>query len=269
MNNLQIFNNEQFGQVRVAMKNNEPWFVAKDVCNILDISKYRDAVSRLDEDERGSVVLDTPGGKQNINAVNEPGLYNLIFGSRKPEAKQFKRWVTHEVLPEIRKTGAYHQINTMNSVGAYQLLGKKVEQINKLGLGENRIELYKAAMVETSMETGHDFGLMIGVLDDISSRQRQAEQTIYDIDVLNFFHEVCKFAPSQYTGKTCMYMCYMNWCGQNKVPKLSHPQELADILIRNFPNQLKEGKKGNLPCIYGMDFIIKPVMPPNWKRHLV
>lgn len=83
------------------------WFVAKDICEILDISKDRDAISRLDEDERGSVLLDTPGGKQNVNAVNEPGLYSLILSSRKPEAKAFKRWVTHEVLPAIRKDGVY------------------------------------------------------------------------------------------------------------------------------------------------------------------
>lgn len=269
MNKLQIFNSEQFGQVRVVMKNNEPWFVAKDVCNILDISKDRDAVNRLDEDERGSVLLDTLGGKQNVNAINEYGLYNLIFGSRKPEAKQFKRWVTHEVLPEIRKTGSYNKNDIASSVEVYRLLGEKVDQINKIDLGENRIELYKAAMFETSIETGHDFGLMIGVLDDISSKQGQAKKTVYDIDVLKFFNELYEFTPNRYIGKTCMYMNYINWCEYNNIPRLSQPQDLADILIRNFPNQLREGKKGNLPCIYGMDFIVKPVMLPNWKRYLV
>jgi anti-repressor protein len=99
----------QFGsnQVRTILLNNEPWFVAKDVCVVLEISKHRDAVSRLDEDERESVLVDTLGGRQEMSAINEAGLYSLILTSRKPEAKQFKRWVTHEVLPTIRKHGAY------------------------------------------------------------------------------------------------------------------------------------------------------------------
>lgn len=101
-----IFNFED-REVRVVMVNNEPWFVAKDVCEVLEISKHRDAVSRLDDDERGSVLVDTPGGKQEMVAVNEYGIYSLVMTSRKSEAKKFKRWVTHEVLPAIRKTGSY------------------------------------------------------------------------------------------------------------------------------------------------------------------
>jgi len=94
-------------QLRIIEKSNEPWFIAKDVCDILQISKYRDAVSRLDEDERESVLVDTPGGQQRTTAINEPGLYTLVLKSRKPEAKQFKRWITHEVIPSIRKHDAY------------------------------------------------------------------------------------------------------------------------------------------------------------------
>ena len=107
MNNLQIFNNDQFGQIRTTVKDGAPLFVAADVCRALEISKYRDAVSRLDEDERGSFEVDTPGGTQKMTAVTESGLYALVLGSRKPEAKAFKRWITHEVLPTIRQTGGY------------------------------------------------------------------------------------------------------------------------------------------------------------------
>lgn len=107
MNNLQIFNNDQFGQIRMTVEDGEPLFVAADVCRALEISKYRDAVSRLDEDERGSFEVDTPGGTQKMTAVTESGLYSLVLGSRKPEAKAFKRWITHEVLPTIRQTGGY------------------------------------------------------------------------------------------------------------------------------------------------------------------
>ena len=104
---IQTFENADFGAIRVSTVEGEPWFVAKDVCDALGISKYRDAVSRLDDDERGSVLVDTLGGAQETSTVSEPGLYKLIMRSRKPEAKAFQRWVTHEVLPAIRRTGGY------------------------------------------------------------------------------------------------------------------------------------------------------------------
>lgn len=93
--------------VRVIRVDGEPWFVAKDVCEVLEIANSRDAVARLDDDERSVVSTDTPGGMQKLQAVNESGLYALVLGSRKPEAKAFKRWITHEVLPAIRTTGHY------------------------------------------------------------------------------------------------------------------------------------------------------------------
>ncbi len=94
--------------VRAVMKGDQTWFVAKDVCDILGIANPRDAIADFDDDEKGVVNSDTPGGPQNLNAINESGLYNLIFSSRKPEAKRFRRWVTGTVLPEIRKTGSYN-----------------------------------------------------------------------------------------------------------------------------------------------------------------
>lgn len=107
MNPLQRVFNYQGQQVRTVVKDGEPWFVAKDVCTILDISDTRRAVERLDEDERSLTPLtDSIGRSQPVYIVNEPGLYSLILGSRKPEAKQFKRWITHEVIPSIRKTGS-------------------------------------------------------------------------------------------------------------------------------------------------------------------
>ncbi len=93
--------------IRVEVINNEPYFAAKDVCQALGLENNRQAVSRLDEDEKGVIISDTPGGKQRLSAVNESGLYNLIFQSRKPEAKAFRKWVTSEVLPSLRKTGTY------------------------------------------------------------------------------------------------------------------------------------------------------------------
>lgn len=107
MNELTVLQHGDFGRIRIEVRNGEPWFVAKDVCDALGIRFHRDAISRLDDDERGSVLLDTLGGRQQLAVVNESGLYNLIFQSRKLQAKSFKKWVTSEVLPTIRKTGKY------------------------------------------------------------------------------------------------------------------------------------------------------------------
>lgn len=95
------------GAVRVVTIDGDPWFVAADVCAVLGIGNHRQATKYLDEDEKGVITNDTPGGPQPTSVVNEPGLYSLILRSRKPEAKAFKRWITHEVLPAIRKTGSY------------------------------------------------------------------------------------------------------------------------------------------------------------------
>jgi prophage antirepressor-like protein len=104
-NKMMIFENEQFGQVRTVNIEGNPWFVSVDVCTALGVS--RTAVRRLDEDEKGVRSMHTLGGTQRLAVVNEYGLYSLILGSRKPEAKDFKRWITHEVIPSIRKHGTY------------------------------------------------------------------------------------------------------------------------------------------------------------------
>lgn len=93
--------------IRVQMKDGEPWFVAKDVCAALGIVNHLDAIGRLDDDEKGGSVVTTPSGDQTMKIVSESGLYNLIFQSRKAEAKAFRKWVTSEVLPSLRKTGRY------------------------------------------------------------------------------------------------------------------------------------------------------------------
>ena len=106
MNELQVFSYEG-NEVRTVRQGDETMWVLKDVCAVLGIEKYRDAATRLDEDEREPVLVDTLGGRQEMIAVTESGLYSIILLSRKPDAKKFKRWVTHEVLPSIRKVGLY------------------------------------------------------------------------------------------------------------------------------------------------------------------
>ena len=108
-NELQIFANPEFGNIRIVRIDDEPWFVAVDVCKALEIGNPAQALSRLDEDEKNNTIISNEGiaGNPTKAIINEPGLYTLVLSSRKPEAKTFKRWVTHEVLPAIRKTGGY------------------------------------------------------------------------------------------------------------------------------------------------------------------
>lgn len=128
MSDIQIFN-YQSNEVRTVEMGGEPWFVLKDVCNILGISKYRDTAARLDADERGSVEVDTLGGTQQVIAVNESGLYHVILRSDKPEAAPFRKWVTSEVLPSIRKNGGY--IAGQEQLTPEELMAKALLVANK------------------------------------------------------------------------------------------------------------------------------------------
>lgn len=104
---IMAFENAEFGTVRVSTQDGEPWFVAKDVCDALGLGRQQDSTRYLDSDEKGECLVDTPYGKQTMVIVSEPGFYRLVMKSRKPEAKAFQRWVTHEVLPAIRRDGGY------------------------------------------------------------------------------------------------------------------------------------------------------------------
>ena len=122
MNGMQVFENPVFGQVRTVTRDGEPWFVLKDVCTSFGETNYRRVSARLDEDEKGVSQIDTPGGNQSMTIVNESGLYAALFAmqpekargvteeyveKRQQQLKSFKRWITHEVIPAIRKTGSY------------------------------------------------------------------------------------------------------------------------------------------------------------------
>lgn len=108
MNELTVFNNEEFGEVRTITIDGEPWFVANDILRVLAVSNSKDALRTLDDDEKSGVDNIYPHGrKQKTNCVSEAGLYSIILRSRKPEAKAFKRWITHDIIPTIRKTGGY------------------------------------------------------------------------------------------------------------------------------------------------------------------
>lgn len=124
---LQVFRNEQFGHVRVIERDGEPWFVAKDVCECLDLDNPSQAVTRLDDDERCLISNKALRANGGTTVMSEPGLYSLILGSRKPEAKAFKRWITHEVIPSIRKTGC-HLLAPKTSAEALRALADQVKK---------------------------------------------------------------------------------------------------------------------------------------------
>ena len=108
MSNLQVFSNTEFGQIRTTMIDGQPFFVGKDVAEILGYANTRDAISRhVDNEDKGVAKCDTLGGGQEMTIINESGLYSLVLSSKLPSAKKFKRWVTSEVLPALRKHGAY------------------------------------------------------------------------------------------------------------------------------------------------------------------
>ncbi len=134
--------------VRVVLRDGEPWFVAADILSILGLD--RTALRRLDDDERGVDSVHTPGGDQQVNVVNEPGLYGLILGSRKPEAKAFKRWVTHEVLPQIRRTGQFGSQVPTSLAEALELAAieaRKIEALEaKAAEDAPKVEAYDALM---------------------------------------------------------------------------------------------------------------------------
>lgn len=169
MNQLQKVFNYQGNQVRTVLISNEPWFVAKDVCKILEISNPTMALQRLDYDERAKFNL---GRQGETNIVNEPGLYTLILGSRKPEAKAFKRWITHEVIPSIRKHGAYMTPETIEKVltdpdTIIQLATNLKEERAKRMEAEAKLERQKPKVIfANAVETSEDT-ILIGQLAKI------------------------------------------------------------------------------------------------------
>ena len=115
-NNLEIFRNEEFGEIRTVTINGEPWFVGKDITEALGYSNSRKTIyDHVDYDDKEVTICDTPGGQQKMTVINESGLYSLILSSKLPNARKFKRWVTAEVLPTIRKHGMYATDDLLNN----------------------------------------------------------------------------------------------------------------------------------------------------------
>lgn len=183
MNDLQIFNNEEFGEVRTAVVNDEPMFCLIDICKALEIKNATDVAKRLDEDELTRLNLGSRAGETNF--ITESGLYAVILRSDKPNAKKFRKWVTSEVLPTIRKTGSYNK--PMSTAEKIKLLAQGNEELNervekvedKLDSLENDMPLYGCEIEELK---NHISRRAINILDGKNSeayKDASIRDTVY------------------------------------------------------------------------------------------
>lgn len=180
-------------QVRTVTVDGDPWFVATDVCAVLDIGNSRQALSYLDADEKGVTTNDTPGGDQQLSVVSEPGLYSLILRSRKPEARDFKRWVTHEVLPQIRQTGSYSVEAQREVPGNYAAaLREAADQADRADRAEAReAELEPSAQAWDTLASAHgDYSIREGAFilnrdPAISTGQNRLFATLRELGLLD------------------------------------------------------------------------------------
>lgn len=173
MNELQTFINPDFGNIRATIINNEPFFVGKDVAEDLGYTNSRKALSdHVDQEDKGVTICDTPGGKQEMTVINESGVYALVFSSKLPKAKEFKHWVTSEVLPTIRKHGAYATPATIESIianpdnGIRLLQALKEEQEKRKALEAQNEEMRPKALFAEAVSASKS-SILIGDLAKI------------------------------------------------------------------------------------------------------
>lgn len=157
MNELKVFENAELGSVRVVMRDGEPWFVARDVCEALGLENVTKALSPLDDDEKITLTNSEGNPRAGIplmlSLVSEPGLYSLVLRSRKQEAKEFKRWVTHDILPSIRKTGIY-SIAPKSYAEALRALAAEVELREAVEAQKALAESQRDEAIRTKAEIG-------------------------------------------------------------------------------------------------------------------
>lgn len=157
MNELQIFNNEEFGEIRTAVVNNEPMFCLIDICKALEMSNPTMVAQRLDDDERTKLDLGRAG---DTNFITESGLYAVILRSDKPNAKKFRKWVTSEVLPSIRKTGSYNK--PMSTAEKIQLLAQGNEELNE------RVDMVDGRVTDLENNMTIDYGQQVVIGDEVN-----------------------------------------------------------------------------------------------------
>ena len=231
--------------VRVIMDDQaDPWWVGRDVCRVLNLNDVNKAVSKLDDDEKGTNKVRTPGGDQNMIVINESGLYTLIIRSNKPEAKTFRRWVTHEVLPSIRKTGTY-AMPGMSSDGymagegarksghLYFPMAKLVESADKYLEG-------RAALQALHYFTGMPVD---DLLAELESKQRTARAGTLDGArdlVEEFLADCCELSDADRVPASDLYQAFAGWARENGIMKTITQKRFGLILGGSF-DRIKSG----------------------------
>lgn len=239
MNAITPFDFEGHAVRVVTDEQDTPWFVGRDVCDVLGITNHRDAISRLEDDERESVLVDTLGGKQQMACVNEPGFYRLCFKSRKEAARRFTRWVTHDVLPTLRRTGEYrigasggarvpgpsHQADML--VGAARGFSALMRCGRAMGL--SRARAVQAANHATHHATGVDLINTLGVAEDIPAPAIESGAGQADtIEAVGRFHQALRSGALNMPYTPCLsadaHALYKHWCTHNDEPALTMPR---------------------------------------------
>lgn len=214
MNELQKVFNYQNTEVRTVIKNSEPWFVAKDVCDILDIKDQGQALEKLNDRQRGGYKVDTLGGKQTMIIVSEAGLYKLIFTSRKEEAVTFQDWVCEEVLPSIRKTGQY---------GTPEFLGKMHDSMNKIrNLSWHETKSIKKQHISENLAKLKKY--YFSLIDSDAENEPNPFET--------FVKDRCTFDENSTIDRWQLYDGYIRWCCDNNV----YPK--SKIKLTDYLNQI-------------------------------
>ena len=227
MNELQIFNNEEFGEIRTAVVNNEPMFCLIDICKALEIKNATDVAKRLDEDERTRLNL---GRQGDTNFITESGLYAVILRSDKPNAKKFRKWVTSEVLPSIRKTGSYNK--PLTTAEKIQLLAQGNEELNE------RVDMVDGRVTDLENNMTIDYGQQVVIGDEVnkvvigalggkdSAAYKEISRKVFsecNRDIKHYFHVNSRNnIPKKRFDEAVQYI--KNW----------HPCTNTQILINSF-----------------------------------
>lgn len=227
----------------------DPWFVAKDVCRVLEIEKYRDAVARLDEDERGSVLVDTLGGPQQMATISESGLYSLVFRSRKPEARAFSKWVRAEVLPTLRRTGTYTMPNAASGSGRYAMPDIPEMYGLKPGLRQRvwQDALQTARLDDAGSEAAVAwFRQLCRMMTAGYVPSGGAEEDTRRI--VQFAEEKCRADEHGRVNATRLYDAFTAWwCG-----KFDEPVPSQHIFGRVMPTRFARRKRGGKSVYFGL-----------------
>ena len=196
------FEHKDFGGVRALKIKENPWFVAMDVAGVLGYQNARTMTRRLDDDEKGVQILHTLGGPQEVTIINEPGLYNAIFGSQKPNAKKFKRWVIHDILPSIRKHGFYQH----SSCAGQPLKNRKIthNMVKMVAMSNPKI---RGQLALRALQAYTDVPV-----DDLLEQQEMYDaepSSLMSAEIQRFVAENCSFGTDLTENATALYHSFL------------------------------------------------------------